>query len=327
MLDPPVTDEDVPPAGAWSDPVRRRLVGVLAVVAVLVATVLVVDVVRPDGPPAPPAGSWTLVPHRGLGAWVDVYDWTVELGGAAPEVDEDDIDDMADAGVQTVYLQTSHRRSADRVMEQERLEGLVDRAHRRGMHVVGWYLPTLVDVDEDLARLEAAAALRIDGLGVDIEATDVTDPVERNRRLLALSDRLRASVGADRTLAAITLSSVHVEVVNPEFWPGYPWAELAERYDVLMPMAYWTLRRGELREGRRYVGENLARIRDAVGPSVPLHPIGGIADAASEGDLRGFLAAVADGGAIGASLYDWATATPQQWDVLVPLRELRTRRP
>jgi hypothetical protein len=334
VLDPPVDEDPTVPTGSgpagWvpgpigpgqnSSAARRRLAGVLVVGLLLVGVVVAVDLVRPDGPPSSPPGSWTLVPHRGLGAWVDVYDWTQELGGDAPEVDVDDVDEMADAGVQTLYLQTSHRRSRSTVMEQERLEALIDRAHERDLHVVAWYLPTLVDLDDDLARLEAAAALRVDGLGVDIEATDVTDPAERTRRLLELSARLRRSLGADRTLAAITLSSVHVGVVNPAFWPGYPWAELAATYDVLMPMAYWTLRRGDLRESLRYVGENLSRIRAEVGPDVPLHPIGGIADAATPADLRGFVDAARAGGAIGASLYDWATSTPQQWEALAPLR-------
>lgn len=47
-----------------------------------------------------------MVVHEGLGAWVDVYDWTVELGGKEPTVDVEDIEAMADSGVQTVYLQT-----------------------------------------------------------------------------------------------------------------------------------------------------------------------------------------------------------------------------
>ncbi len=54
---------------------------------------------------------------------------------------------MADSGVQTVYLQTSHSRSAQDVMEPERLDELIDAAHANGMHVVAWYLPTLADVE------------------------------------------------------------------------------------------------------------------------------------------------------------------------------------
>ena len=115
-------------------------------------------------------------------------------------------------------------------MEPDRLDALIDRAHARGLHVVAWYLPTFVDVDADLRRLVAAAELRVDGLGVDIEATDVVDPVERNRRVSTCP--LASGRGGRKALAAITLSSVHLQVVNPAYWPGYPWAELGATYDV-----------------------------------------------------------------------------------------------
>ena len=291
--------------------------------AVAVATVAVVD--RMDGgrPGAPP-GSWTMVVHEGLGAWVDAYDWTVELGGDEPAVGVEEIEAMAAAGVQTVYLQTAHRSSASDVMEPERLDELIDAAHANDMHVVAWYLPTLVDVAADLRRLEAAAALRVDGLGVDIESTAVEDVAERNERLIDLSTRLREMVPAGRPIAAITLSSVHVEVVNPTFWPGYPWGYLATTYDVIMPMAYWSIRQGELREGGRYVGENIDRIRASTGdPDIPIHVIGGIADGVTDDDLVAMVDAIEGRGAIGGSLYDWATSQPTHWTTLAPLAELR----
>jgi hypothetical protein len=130
-------------------------------------------------------------------------------------------------------------------------------------------------------------------------------------------------VGPDRALAAITLSAVHVQVVNPAYWPGYPYAELARDYDVLLPMAYWTIRTGDLRSGATYVQQNLERLRAAVGPAEPIHVIGGIADAASDADLDGMVRATVDGGAVGGSLYDWATSSPEQRQHLRPLRALR----
>jgi hypothetical protein len=169
----------------------------------------------------------------------------------------------------------------------------------------------------------AASELRVDGLAVDIEATDLVDVAERNRRVLELSDQVRAVVGEEKVLAAITLSTVHTQVVNPAFWPGYPYAELARRYDVILPMAYWTLRVGELSAADRYVGENLDRLRAVVGDDVPIHAIGGLAEDTSVDDLVGMLSAIDEREAIGGSLYDWATSTPEQWEVLQPLRLLR----
>jgi hypothetical protein len=331
-VDVAAVDSLEPPRASRPDRARRRrtLVALAAVAVLTVAAAAIVDGRRggPSGPPAPPPGSWTLVPHQGLGAWIDVYDWTAEFTGGAPSVGVEDIDEMAELGIQTLYVQTGHRRAADDVIEPTRLASLIDRAHANDLHVVAWYLPSLVDLDEDLRRLTAAAALPVDGLGVDIEAVEVDDPVERTRRLLELTDRLRTEVGDDKAIAAVTLSAVHLEVVNPAFWPGYPWVELAEAYDAILPMAYWSIRRGDLREGGRYIGENIDRIRALTGdPDVPIHPIGGIADGISPADLDAMRTAITDRGAMGGSLYDWATSTPEQWTALRPLADLRVPPP
>lgn len=327
MRPPTSADDPAPTSPPEQQPERRtarnRLVAVVVASVLAIAAAAVVELTRDDGPPDPPPGSWTLVPHQGLGAWVDVYDWTLELGGPDPSVGLADVDAMAESGVQTLYLQTGHERSADDVIEPEQLQRLIDRAHERDMHVVAWYLPTLVDLDRDLRRLLAAAELPVDGLGVDIEAIDVPDPAERSRRVVELSTQLRDELGEDKALAAITLSSVHVQVVNPDFWPGYPWAELGSTYDVIVPMAYWSIRKDDLQAGYRYVGENIDRIRASAGADVPIHAAGGIADATTVVDLEGMVAAIEDRGVIGGSLYDWATSTPEQWAALRPLRSLR----
>jgi hypothetical protein len=309
---------------AVADESRRRFLLGAGAAAVAVATgAVVLEAVRPHGRPSAPPGSWTLVPHTGLGAWVDAFDWTVALGGPTPDVTTGTIKAMADAGVQTLYLQTSHQRSAAEVMEPDRLDDLIDSAHSHDLHVVAWSLPTFVDVGRDAARLVAAANLRVDGLGVDIESLAVPDPAERNARVVDLTRRVRAAVGTDKVVAAITLSPVHVQVVNPTYWPDYPWADIGTAYEVVLPMSYWTLRRGELRSGARDVGEDITRVRASAGPGVAIHSIGGIADAATRADLDGMVTAIQQGGAIGGSLYDWRSSTAEQWDALRPLRQLR----
>jgi hypothetical protein len=268
----------------------------------------------------PPSGAWTLGPYTGVGVWLDVYDWTNELTGGKPQVQPVAIDRMAQLGVQTLYIQTAHRRSTADVIEPDRLKLFIDRAHLRGIAVVAWYLPTLEDVTTDLRRLVAAARLPVDGLGVDIESRAVADPAERTRRLLDLSGRLRKAVG-ERAIAAITPSAVHLQVINPGFWPGFPWPELAATYDAILPMAYWSIRGPEWRSGERYIGENIDRIRASTGRSdIPIHAIGGIADAASASDVQGMVRAIQARGILGGSLYDWTTSHVAQWDALRPLR-------
>lgn len=301
---------------------RRALALVLGVcAAALVGAAAIVGVRWGDDPR--PDGAWTLQPYEGLGAWVDVYDWTEALGGPDPSVGLDDLDAMGELGVQTVFLQTAHNRIPGAVAEPERLDELIDRAHDNGMFVVAWYLPTLVDVEVDLERLVASAELDVDGLGVDIESIEVEDPALRTERLLDLTERLRAELGEEKALSAITLTPVHLEVLNPDYWPGYPWAELGRSYDVIQPMAYWSIRTGELRSGERYVSENLRRLRELAGTDVWLHPVGGIADDVTDADLDGMVAATEAHLAIGGSLYDWATSSPDQWDRLAPLRDIR----
>ena len=232
---------------------------------------------------------------------------------------------MADAGVQTLYIQTAHTRSATvGVMEPERLAPIIQRAHNHRMHVVAWYLPTFEDVDADLARLTESAALDVGGLAVDIESTAITDIAERNRRLLDLSTRLRAAIGPDRVIAAITPSAVHLQVVNPTYWPAFPWPELAATYDAILPMSYWSIRKGDLRNAEPYTGDNLDRIRASTGdPDIPIVPVGGLAEDSTAADLEGMVAAIEKRQVPGGGLYDWASSTPEQWAVLAPLRDLQ----
>jgi hypothetical protein len=321
---PPVAtgDADAPAPGSRSG--RRGLVVFVALLVVaVVAAAVVWSVVRDAGPDGPVAEPWTLEPHEGLAAWVDAFDWSHALGGETPVVDEGDMAAMADLGIQTVYLQTSHLGVPEQVvLEEERLESLIDAAHDEGLSVVAWYLPALTDVDVDLERLLASAELDVDGLAVDVESTVVADPAERNGRLLELSTSLRAALPG-RVIGAITPSAVHLQTVNSDYWPDFPWARVAEEYDLILPMTYWTIRLPEWRDGSRYVGENIDRIRAATGdPDLPLHMIGGIADEAPVEQVQGMLAAIeARPGVIGGSLYDWATSSPQQWAVLGPLRD------
>ncbi len=321
---PPVPTRNVDASSPGAGPRRRGrllLIGLLLIGLVVAGVGWTLD--RGSTSTGPVAEAWTVEPYEGLGAWVDAFDWSNALGGEAPVVDERDMEAMADLGIQTVFIQTSHTGVPDQVvLEKDRLEGLVDAAHDHGLSVVAWYLPTLGDVDGDLERLLASAELDVDGLAVDIESTAVTDPVERNARLLELNDALRLAL-PDQVIGAITLSAVHLQEVNRSYWPDFPWAEVAETYDLLLPMAYWSIRLPEWRDGNRYVGENIDRIRAATGrPDLPVHVIGGIADGVTVDQVRGMLAAIeARESVLGASLYDWATSSPQHWATLGALRD------
>ena len=269
---------------------------------------------------APNAG---VAPYAGLGTWVDVYDWSATYTReAGPQVGPETVDLMAAEGVQTLYIQASKHDAPDDVLERGRLEAIIARAQANGIRVVAWYLPTLVDPAADLRRLLAIASLSVDGLAVDIEARNVTDVGERNRRLVQLSADLRSALPG-RAIGGIVLPPVVMEEVNPNYWPGFPWREIAPYYDVWQTMGYWTNRKQSSgwRDAYSYTMENVLRLRRNLGlPEAAVHPIGGIGDRTTPEDLAGFHRAAVESASIGGSLYDWRTTSAGLWPGLRPFR-------
>jgi hypothetical protein len=205
------------------------------------------------------------------------------------------------------------------------------RAHQRGLRVVGWYLPEWGDDGSDLERLQAISTFevlgqRFDGVGVDIEYTaDDLEPEERSRRLVALSQAFDASSGDD-AIGAIVLPPVQIEVINEQYWPDFPWREIAPYYDVWMPMSYWSFRRADsgYKDGYTYSEESIRRLRNNIGDQQALvHGVGGIGAVdgidddptpeepmASINDLEPFSRSLRDTRAIGGSIYDWRALEP-----------------
>lgn len=306
---------------ARSVPPGRTLVvvGVAVVVAFLARDALFGTSRLVDVPHGGTPSTWDLTPYEGLGTWVDAFDYgpAYQSGGNEPAITPDDIDAMADSGVRTLYIQANRddERSPDGFVDRDLLTEFVVRAHERDMDVVAWYLPTFRSVATDLGHLQDLLDFeeeghRLDGVGVDIEYTEaVPDPIQRNERLLALSRQLvEAADGAP--ISAIVLPPVLIEVVNPDFWPEFPWAELAPLYDAWLPMSYWTLRTTDsgYNDGATYHVESHDRMLANLGQDdAVVHGIGGIGDETSDQDLVAFVEALDETGAVGGSIYDWAT--------------------
>jgi hypothetical protein len=280
-------------------------------------------------PPPPPPTTITppgpdLTAFYGLGAWIDVYDWSEMFNDTdTARLTVADIDRMADRGVQTLYVQTSKSESPTDILEAERLRPLIARAKARQLTVVAWYLPSLEDHHLDLRRLIASAELPgVDALAVDIESQKVADVDERNRRLLELTTGLRAALPG-RSIGAIVYPPIVTDVLNPRLWPNFPWRQLAPSYDVWLPMNYQSFRKAEsgYRDGYRYTAENVDRLRAHLASAdVPVHVIGGIADETSVADVNGMLRAAVERRAIGGSLYDYRTTPDGLWGALRPFR-------
>jgi hypothetical protein len=279
-------------------------------------------------PPLTPPPPRDLTAYKGLGTWVDAYDFSPQYQpkGAPPTVTVDTIDQMAAEGVRTLYLQAAKddARSPGELVNPELLGPMLLRAHVRGIRVVAWYLPKFYDIDSDLRRMIAMRDFRadghgFDGIGVDIEwRADVPDVPTRNARLIELSRRTRQAMG-DAALSAIPVPPVVMEVINPRYWPDFPWRELAPFYDIWLPQCYWTFRTQSsgYRDGYRYTEENIRRMRNNLGlPNAPVHALGGTDNRSTDADYRGFIRAAHDTRSLGASIYDWRTTPPTAWSVL-----------
>ncbi len=269
--------------------------------------------------------------YRGLGAWVDAFDYgpAYHRPREGPLLVPDDLDDMAARGVGTVFLQAARldERSPEGIVDRELVAAFLARAHDNGMQVVGWYLPKFADVEADLANLRLIRDFdvdghRFDGLAVDIEyRKDVPDHAERNRRLLDLSRRLREEAPGE-ALGAIVYPPVLFDEIRPSFWPGFPWTELAESYDVWLPMVYWTEIAREAPfygDGYRYTEAGIRTLMaHLAGAPVLVHAVGGVADTATVADFEGFVRAVGEAGAFGLSMYDYRTTSDIGWELLAP---------
>ena len=272
--------------------------------------------------------------YSGLGAWLDAFDYSPAYGAdGVPPVDSTVLTEMAGLGVQTVYLQAARldERSPDVLEDRWVLAEYLMRARQEGVAIVGWYLPFWGDDGDDFEHLAAIAdfsflGLQFDGVGVDIEWNqDGLEPDERSDRLVGLSAQIRDHVGQD-PLGAIVMPPVLTEVVNPNFWPGFPWTDIAGLYDVWLPMSYWSFRSEESGYGGGYAynEESTRRLRNNVGdPEALVHGIGGIGatspdqqDSSSEplasiDDLGDFVLSLTDTASVGGSIYDWLTQSAE----------------
>jgi hypothetical protein len=269
--------------------------------------------------------------YRGLGAWVDSFDADPNYLRGSATVFPSDAIEMSDNKVRTLFLQSSRSkdRSGGLISDPWYLAEFLLNAHANNMDVVAWYLPKWNAADgEDLERLLALADFEVlghkfDGLAVDIEWNDDgLEHQERSSRLVELSKNLRRNLG-DRVLGAIVMPPVVTDVINSNFWPEFPWAELQNLYDVWLPMNYWSFRTEEHADPEYYNSENIKLLRrNLQNTDVPVHAIGGVGLAdgtalpdpgeplATINDLDGFVSSLTVSDAVGGSIYDWATTGP-----------------
>lgn len=263
---------------------------------------------RPASHSAVAAVAGPLAAYAGLASWIDIYN---------PKQWEDPdrtVARMAAHRVQTVFLQTSTYGRARGIVHRRAVERFIHAAHERDMQIVAWYVPSFTHPLRDFRRVREAVSFRtskgdsFDSFGLDIEAPLVGRIGLRNHRLLQLSKRLRRAVGPGYPLGAI------VPDVWSTYWPKFPYKRVARFYDVFVPMGYFTFHVRGYKSVRRYTARNIRAIRQETGdPEMPVHAIGGIAGDTEPGGLKGFVRAVKENDAIGASLYDFPITDDHEW--------------
>ncbi len=253
-----------------------------------------------------------LSPYRGLAAWVDMYDKKPWARPAST------VRDMSARGVRSLFLQTSNYHKAGAFYDRVAIEEFIHASHAYGIEVVAWYVPSFVDLERDFERVKAAVKFRtsrghrFDSFALDIEAPLIWPISLRNQRLIRLSDRIRDMVGPSYTLGAII-----PDPVGSDYWRNFPYRAVARRYNVFIPMQYFTFHTFGYEGARAHIAEGIRRIRAATrGRRVPIHVIGGIADAVDDSEMRGFMKALKDANVVGASLYDFPLMGAWQWSHL-----------
>ena len=183
--------------------------------------------------------------------------------------------------------------------------------------------PKFDDLDADLRRIRASVGVlerrrrvrrararhRVDRQRARWRRCATSGSVE-------LSRRTRDLVGG-MPLGAIVLEPVLLEVVNPDYWPAFPWREDPRRLRRVDADDVLDQPERQERIPRRASGTPTRTSADC-GPTsaasdAAVHPVGGIADAVSPADIVGFVRAARRQDAIGWSVYDYATTTSGLW--------------
>ena len=96
---------------------------------------------------------------------------------------------------------------------------------------------------------------------------------------------------------------------------------LAGIYDVFVPMGYYTYHGDGYANAYADTRDNIRIIREKTGrPTVPIHVIAGDAAKSSATETTAYVRALREYGALGGSMYDWATTSDAGWKALQNVR-------
>jgi hypothetical protein len=251
--------------------------------------------------------------YRGLGAWVDLYHYGV--AGSPPPASV--VAEMAGRGVRTIYIETARWTSAGDLDHPAELGAFLDAAHARGLKVVGWYLPGFADTGTDVRRSLAVLTFtspggqHFDGFAADIEDRSATATQDQfNAGIATYAKALRSAVAPGTTLGAIVPDAKNDERA-PAHWAGFPWPQIGDSFDVVLPMAYWSVTKYQSTclatqmDVTSYINEVIDETDALMGQSKPIAPMGGISNCDTQQEVAEYVSTLRARGAIGGGLYDF----------------------
>jgi hypothetical protein len=256
----------------------------------------------------------SIAPYRGFGTWIDLYD---DPNWRDPE---GEIQKMVRKGVNTLFLETANWRIKKDMFKPKKVARFVDAAHEVGIKVVAWYVPSFENLKRDLRRSLTAIEFvtengqYFDSFALDIESTEVGNIAQRNSRMFTLTKRLREEVGL-MAVAAIT-----PDPIGSLYWPDFPYAKVADQYQLLMPMGYFTYRTTGARKVARHVGSGIRALRRMT--DAPIHYIGGLSMDADRWETRAYAQTAVQRDIMGGSFYDFVDTRERHWEELWRLRKL-----
>lgn len=210
---------------------------------------------------------------------------------------------------------------------RDSLDRLLPAAHRQGISVIAWVYPTLNDVAADIRMTQQVlqyvgpSGVRPDGYATDVEEVD------DGASVYAYGQIVRALAGPDALLVAA--------VFHPFAQTYYPYAAIAASWNVLAPMDYWHSQRDQSyspQEVRAFTANSLTTIRAAMTAlgaprALPIEELGQTYDMYSPdgvdlgngptgAEVTADLQVARDYGCIGASFFEWQTASQDEWAAL-----------
>lgn len=241
----------------------------------------------------------------GKGIWLNVWNY--------PDNPEMFCDLLESKGIDTVYLQIS-RSTTPAIAHPKKLGVFIDVAHEHDIKVIGWTYPYLKNPVADANKFIAAARFRSrGGEKLDAVASDIEE-VTNSRVIRVYSAVIKRTLGRKYPLIAITFSPL-LKRATPEH---YAWKEIADNFDIIAPMTYWTAYKKYRSEqgAYNYTALTIKRIREYTGrDDLNIHLIGD-GQKTTDGELRGFLKAAEDLDVSGVSIYPWHTPKASQIETL-----------